>query len=65
MHEGHHGILDGVGEEHHNHDSHSCNACGSEKAPHGSTATSKNMTKTLGIIALSIVLVFLFRLIFN
>ena len=53
MHEGHHGILDEINEEHkHIH---------SKKTP----SNTLNLWKTVGVIALSVVLILLFRIIFN
>lgn len=53
MHEGHHGILDEINEEH--------------KHVHSKKTQSNtlNLWKIVGVIALSVVLILLFRIIFN
>ncbi len=73
MHEGHHGILDGIEEEHHHEDKHehkhddcgSCHSCSGDKVSHEQSGSTKNLKKSLGVIALSALLIVVFRLIFN
>lgn len=69
MHEGHHGILDGVEEEHHHEHTHDevpcCSSCSGGKASPEHSGNPKNLHKTLGVIALSVFLIVVFRLLFS
>ena len=69
MHEGHHGILDGVDEdEHHDHEPENSfcgQSCSGEKAPRENSGSGKNLKKTAGVLGLAILLTLLYRLLFS
>jgi len=71
MHEGHHGILDGINEEHehkHNYDhkhGHDHNHDHLNEHSKKTPSNTLNLWKTVGVIALSVVLILFFRIIFS
>ena len=69
MHEGHHGILDGVEDEHHHEHKPENPVCGKscsgEPPPREHSSSVKNLKRTARVIGLSILLALLYRLLFS